>query len=237
MDIISIPLDGRIASNLLWEDAVKKVGESKGSLVWKMDLGLFDTLEKPLSDSMQFRSLGLSLNHFTENVYPLFTDRNQTMILYQGHYLGKTMAQWIEEKDYLCSLCLFLPEDLKVEAHLDVSGLKELYPFAKLAVAGGGDQVSVVFHHSPIPIYEEANLGVSIHFKESVRTDRLESYLESCLSESKPFRLVNEAFLTDQWGELDEIVVEQDSISEQEERMLLGFSAAGGKVTRLGEEN
>jgi len=50
--------------------------------------------------------------------------------------------------------------------------------------------------------------------------------------DGKQYRVIPEAYLTEQWDELDELIVLSEGLSEQGIRKLQGFTAAGGKIIR-----
>lgn len=89
------------------------------------------------------------------------------------------------------------------------------------------------------PILEPASVpsrGVCLpqdHYCDAQFLSQLDSLLESLLRSKEPFRLVCEERLTEEWNDLDELIVFSGQMSPQGKRMLQGFIAAGGAIRSL----
>lgn len=62
---------------------------------------------------------------------------------------------------------------------------------------------------------------------------QLDKILQTFYESNRPFRIVSEAFLTEEWDQLDEIHIIPQALSPQGRRKLLGFEAAGGKIREI----
>jgi hypothetical protein len=74
-------------SALDWSEAKKLAREAvdRGlKLFWKIDLGLFAKLEKPLDNQTQFHALLLSLDHFKNTLWQEFRNDTVGLCLYEG---------------------------------------------------------------------------------------------------------------------------------------------------------
>lgn len=84
---IAILLDGRKDADLSW-DKERMLAHHYGNLgykiLWKMELGLFSSLESPLSHPVQFKTLRFSLEHFVSALYKEFQKESLGISLYEG---------------------------------------------------------------------------------------------------------------------------------------------------------
>lgn len=86
-EVVTLSIDGKIDSDLNWSGARESAGravEAGYGLLWKMDLGLFHRLSRPLADRMQFLSLSLSLKQFRDTLWEEFKDRTAGISIYEG---------------------------------------------------------------------------------------------------------------------------------------------------------
>lgn len=84
---VSLSLDGNPESDLEWGDvqsAAHAYVEEGYYLFWQMDLGLFEQLKRPLSDTSQFNSVAFTLQHFNEGFWKEFCDKTLGIVLYSG---------------------------------------------------------------------------------------------------------------------------------------------------------
>ncbi|MFT5317901.1 MAG: hypothetical protein ACI8RA_001160 [Chlamydiales bacterium] len=84
---VSLSLDGKVGSDLEWgevQSAAHAYAEEGYYLFWQMDLGLFEQLKRPLSDTTQFNSVAFSLQHFSEGIWKEFCDKTLGIGLYCG---------------------------------------------------------------------------------------------------------------------------------------------------------
>lgn len=98
---VKIALDGSLKSDLKWEKQRKMAVEyiKKGYKVfWEIQLGLFDSLEKPLSDQSQFLSLCLSLEHFRDTFWKEFQKDSVGLCLYRGSADYRVGFHWDDEQ-------------------------------------------------------------------------------------------------------------------------------------------
>lgn len=87
-DAVCLKIDGTIRSNLSWAkeiEVARRYVEQGLRLFWEIDLGLFDRLERPLSDQGQFQSLALSLEHFRDSVWKQFRHETIGLSIYRGN--------------------------------------------------------------------------------------------------------------------------------------------------------
>ncbi len=84
---IVVPIDATLDSTLNWSSSKKMAQEclKEGfQIIWDLDFGLFNQLPLPLSDMSQYKSLGLALDHFFENILSDFKESTLGMIIYKG---------------------------------------------------------------------------------------------------------------------------------------------------------
>ena len=74
-DAVTIHLDGRMQSDLNWKRAKELASQAveKGyTLMWNMQMGLFQELSQPLVHQAQFLSLTLALEYFRDSLWKEF---------------------------------------------------------------------------------------------------------------------------------------------------------------------
>jgi len=92
------------------------------------------------------------------------------------------------------------------------------------------DENSLTFHS------REASIGLCFPQSASFTEEKFfefDKILLDLYESNQPFRVVFEEFLTEQWENLDEILILPNSLSSIGQRKLKGFEAAGGKVREL----
>ena len=84
---VVIELDARLDSDLNWSDEKKLAHKyvSKGfQIIWSLNFGLFKQLHLPLSDTSQYRSLNIALDHFFDSLLKEFSKSTLGVIIYHG---------------------------------------------------------------------------------------------------------------------------------------------------------
>lgn len=84
---IAISLDARLDSSLDWSKPVqlaKKFSEIGYNIMWDIHLGLFKELHLSLSDTSQYKSLNLAMDHFFDIIINDFREQTLGTILYKG---------------------------------------------------------------------------------------------------------------------------------------------------------
>jgi len=155
-----IVLDGTLKSTLDWSEQKKLVDQE--TILWELDLGLFDRLLHPISNEMQLRSLGLSIEHFSASFWPEVSEQSRGVCLYQGPLDFSLAYPWDEEQEenflhwcqenscdskdpfmkklycrdaateYLNLLVNFLPESITPYLLLDASSVADPFECARL---------------------------------------------------------------------------------------------------------
>lgn len=214
-----LTLDASLASDLQWEQEV-----SAPHILWELDFSITQ-LSPPHLASHQ-----LAVKHFVETVWEAHQEKTLGVILYKGK---KPLFPLEAFAEYLHHLAALLPDEVPPFALFDCPGdplhfSKEIFPHIHLG-----------FRHSPFGILEwgetfrplryDMSLGVLLPLREKgVAFEMLQKRLASV---QVPYRMIAEPYLTEEWDELDELIVFPDLISPWGLRMVQGFEAAGGKVT------
>lgn len=236
-------LAARPSSDLDWniEGDVKR---------FEWDLGLQDPYF-PLEDELYFQALGLALSHFTKNVFPKHP--HAEAVLYRGSLDFSFFFRWSEKQEenfavwkegrkevnerhlkrlfcleafvaYFQMLAHKLPDEMPLILSLDCSDI---------------DSVAEMLHLLSPERLEHFTIETDLSFSSSTGVciptdlacsqevlDRLDALFHSLES----FKPVYEAYLSEQWDGLDEIIVLPGTLTEQGRRKLKGFEAAGGVV-------
>lgn len=80
-------LTAKLDSDLNWENTQKEalaIVERDLNILWDIDLGLFTELPLPLSDTTQYKSLHLALDHFFESLWKQFESNTLGGVLFKG---------------------------------------------------------------------------------------------------------------------------------------------------------
>ncbi len=163
---------------------------------------------------------------------------------------------------YLHRLLSFFPDTVNSFVFLDLSNAASLSQTALIYSKKRFEHVHLAIKGSDLPIpglrWEQSGslggwvgMGDKRGFMGSVPTlavclpqdgacdadlmDRLESLLQTLIQSGEPFRLICEERLTEEWNEVDLLVVFSDRISPQGKRKLQGFYAAGGETVDAAE--
>ena len=217
--------------DLDWSFQLSKAKESGKKIVWYFNLGLEDP-SFPLEDEMRFASIALALQQFTKDVWPNFQEQTLAMSLYKGRLVEFSM--------YFQMLAHKLPDEAPIWLLFDVEltgslsrGLTSIFTdgFEHFEIALQGKSLPVdgyVWDEEKI-VYQSCDLSTGAVFPTDIRA----AILFDQLLATEPARVVQEAYLADQWEGLDRLLVLTDSLSTQGKRMLKGFEAAGGEVVYM----
>lgn len=100
-NLVSIKLDARLSSSLQWkeEKAYAQQLVDRGLFVfWQLDLGFFRDLTQPLADEMQFRSLGIAVEHFVDALWSSFQSQSFGVSFYRGALDFSHFFPWDDEQ-------------------------------------------------------------------------------------------------------------------------------------------
>lgn len=100
-DVVLLSIDGKIKADLDWakerQAAIDYIDQGR-RILWKIDLGLFDQMDGPLSNQTQFLTLCLSLEHFRETLWKEFRQQSTGLCLYRGDADFSQNYPWDEEQ-------------------------------------------------------------------------------------------------------------------------------------------
>ncbi len=223
----------------------------EGSSVFEFVLGL-DEPYFPLEDELRFHSLSAALTHFTQTVWPQFS--HAQLVLYRGRADFASCFQWSERQEanfaawkegvavmeeghlrrlfcaeafvhYFQMLSHRLPDEAIIRLVLETQGLgSQAHKLHLLSPKR--------FEHFSFSVPEwHCDARVGVCFPDDARcSEGVLDKIDTLLNTLPSFRPVYESLLTEQWDGLDEIYVVKGSLSEQGERKLKGFTAAGGMI-------
>lgn len=222
-------LSARLGDDLNWEQALEKakrlVSENR-RILWVLDLGL-ERADFDLEDEMAFQAASVAIRQFCSCCLVPGVDG---VVLYRGRLdlsLADSMAAWLRMGAAL------LPEDLSIFLDFDVTGMSRI------------DALSLSsperFEHFEVRLSPEVRIfgkdpSLGICIPEADAWEEVEKILKKLDEEKRSYRVVYEAFLTEQWDGLDEILVLEEVLSARGLRKLKGFLASGGRVIKVGAE-
>lgn len=96
---VMIELDGRIKSDLNWEEALahaESLVEKGYTILWFLNLGLFSELPFSLYTQTQLQTLSLSIEHFIEKVWKKYYQNSLGLCLYKGEMDFSSSFKWDE---------------------------------------------------------------------------------------------------------------------------------------------
>lgn len=253
---MKIILPCRTTDDLDWKPILAALDPLE-KIEWEFDLGL-DTPYFPIDDELHFSSLKLSLAHFTKEVWPIYADRTTGAILYRGSADFASFFKWTANQEdnwkvwkkarpeastthlqrlfcadafmhYFQMLAHALPDELPLVLHFDTRGCGSPAEKRQLLSKERFEHFSVVTEESSAKIAvcmpEEALCSGAV----LAQLDRLFSNLK------EPYRVIEEAFLTEMWEGVDQLFVLSEATTIQGKRKLMGFCAAGGLVVVTGK--
>ena len=110
-DTITISLEGGVKSNLNWEKKrilAKEAVEKGYTLMWNLQMDLFEKLPSPLAYQPQFLALALALEHFRDTLWKEFRLHTVGLSLYRGSadffqhfnwdiHQRENLSSWLQE--------------------------------------------------------------------------------------------------------------------------------------------
>lgn len=245
-----ITLPSRASDTLEWD--LNSIPD--GEILWRFQLGLEDPFFS-LDDEMVFESLSLALKKFSKEVFPQFQDRTKGAILYQGTADFASTYMWTEKQcrnweergasdtpyhrrifcadsfsHYFQMLSHSLPDEMPIYLYLDATNLGTLAERHQLLSRARFEHFIVVPQGLPHTSTEASPRALCLP-EERMCSERILARLNKKMEEiEKPFRVISEAFLTEDWEGVDILYVLKDTLTVQGERKLKGFEATGGII-------
>lgn len=228
-------------------------------ILWELDLGLDSVVISP-QDSGAFFSHSLAVEEFAKKVFFPFKEKTFAVCVYRGssafengfplHVWESRFQEWLQSSssadyrlfsaqilsEYLHRLLSFLPDEAIPLAFIDVADVSSSAALAQLLSRERFEHLMAVPCKDGVPqfpVKEECSVGVCLPMDSHIDFSVLQQLDQLFLDlevEGKPWRIVCEAKLTEEWDGLDEIHTLTGSVSVQGKRKLSGFMAAGGIV-------
>lgn len=258
---VKVTLEAGLKSELDWKiglETARSYAEQGLKLFWNLRLGLFDDLALPLANEMQFRSLGLALKHFQDQVWKSFESESIGVCLYRG---SLEFSRGIDScGEYLSLLAQHLPDVVDVYLCLDATSVsdpllqakllnKERFEHFHLIVRGSKfplnelswetkGQGRGLLSRTAFPIYPIETTKWALCFPSAaLHCNTYDADLRKAIqildAKQVPYRIIPESYLTQQWEGLDTLIVLNEGLSPQGVRKLQGFLAAGGEAIEV----
>jgi hypothetical protein len=219
----SIELDASLSSDLKWE-----VASEAPHILWELNFQIEQINLAHLSSHQ------LAVKCFVESIWEKHQETTLGVVLYRGKVPVPALEEFAE---YLHHLAAYLPDEVPPFALFDCVGdplkfSKEIFPHIHLGFRSGLIG-AIKWDETLIPLRYDGSLGVVLPLRErGLQFD----VLDECLANlDRPCRLIAEPYITEEWDELDTLLIFPDHISTWGMRMVQGFEAAGGKVIRYKE--
>ena len=198
--------------------------------MWELDFQMGQLTPAHLS------SYQLAVKEFSERVWENYSEKTLGVILYKGAVPSAPLEEFAE---YLHHLAAYLPDELPPFALFDCPGdpllfSKEIFPHIHLGFRSG-EIGALQWGETYQPLRHDATLGIVLPLREKgLQFDMV----DQCLKEvDRPYRLIAEPYITEEWDELDELLIFSDLISSWGMRMVQGFEATGGKIIHYNEKS
>ncbi|MEZ5314843.1 MAG: hypothetical protein R3E91_01325 [Chlamydiales bacterium] len=234
-NVQEIVLDASENSSLKWQFQIKDA-----LVLWRLDFALDIAI---LSDEPRYLALELALDHFLKTVWPRFEESTFGIALYKGPFLPPIIS-------IIKRLASHLPENLLSFIFLDTEGIADLqtyfrslnqfalgffipvlkgkwskmYPYAFPALA---------WDHVYSPMGYSSEVLLSSFPEKRLSTGVMIPKYGSFPLPEETFRIIPEEILTEEWEGLDRLIVSSSAMTEEAQRKLHGFVAAGGEVIYL----
>lgn len=239
-----IRLPARISDDLKWEKE-RALAESAQKIVWEFDLGIVS-----IHDEIQFQANAFALDLFTKELH---SEKTEKVVLYRGSadFSVQEMADFEEWKrqrpkareDHLRRLfCADLYANyFQMLAHRLPEEVPIVLAFFEEGCGTRAEREQLLsrerFEHFEMErdVIKEAPWAVCFPEEERCSGEILEKMDRLFEEMEKPFRVIGEPFLTEEWQGVDELFVLSEAISLRGRRKLQGFCAAGGTVVVEGD--
>ena len=254
MQLIHLPCHSN--DDLQWKPVLESI-RKEVPIVWEFGLGL-NAPYFSLEDEMLFSSLKLSLSLFTKEIWPSYQEQTLHAILYRGsadfsswfHWTSlqeENWKNWKKERPtakeehlrrlfcrdtflhYFQMLSYSLPDELPLELCLDPSGCGTKAETLQLLSQESFEHFLLERKEKEVSFAICLPLEMGCNAKVLSRLDGLFETIKT------PWRIIEEARLTESWEGLDQIYVLSETISAPGKRKLMGFCAAGGTVIVEGD--
>lgn len=262
-----VTLDAALQSTMQWQEPRKKalaaIAEGK-KILWHLDLGLFDRLTSPLSNTAQFMTLRLALDHFRDSIWDEFQRYSVGAALYKGSPDFSLEFVWDSEQkeNYKSWLVESSQEENEIQKKLFCRDVCSAYITQLAENIPDRIPVFLIFNNNSDPLLhllltspdlyprckllmdennpQDPNASLAICWpsteKKSTKDFEELAAASTRLQQSGiPYRIISESNLTIEWQGLDHIIFQPQSLSPAGIRKLRGFQAAGGTLVTVGD--
>lgn len=213
----TIYLNAKVESDLDWRPQIQLANVSE-RVTWHLDLGYFDALSKPIDDEAQYRSLRLALDHFIQKIWIPFADKTEGVMVYQGVIRPDMPIE------HLIELVELLPDEIPLFVDVTTPTINSLTEKAFLLSSNRFGRIKL---KHDAPFNSEGRVGILLPSQPIMLVE-----IEAFLKDHPGTRLLSEQHLTLEWNELDELHIFH-KIEPVIERKIMGFKAAGGKISQF----
>lgn len=257
-----ITCDARSSSNLDWSplraSALSLIAKGE-KILWHLDFGLFDQLQKPLENPGQFANFALAIDHFQDKLWREFHKFSLGVVLYKGNADYSTQMLWneqqqanfsawmeereVEESDftrklYLRDVCADYLEQLskrlkaEISPHIIFDKLPEDPLFRALLT--DPESYGNLLLNENWKVREEKEIGVYMPSNSMVKPACLTPY-QGIFEKLKgqEYKLIPESQLITSWQGLNVLYYHPEAISSSGHRKIQGFIAAGGETVQF----
>ena len=243
-EVCAIRLDLTLDSELKWEGIAK----GEGPLFWQLDFGL-DRATFPWNSGAALSALCKAAAFFRDGYLAQYKARTLGVCLYQG----PLTADGVEVvAGYLQQLAALFPDELPLFACFDIEqpvGPTQLaqmiapdsFPYLHIGLATSCYPLGVLRRRGEdwvaFPLHNRS-LGVVLPLAKSLASAmmrrEIDHLIDQLQNKGTPYRLLYESHLSEQWDELDALVLFSAALSDQGKRKARGFVAAGGTLVVAG---
>jgi len=254
--VITLPC--RDENNLFWDHQIafaEDVLSKGGCLIWELDLQISNT---QLVEEFRDRCFSI-FEAFQAKIFEKFSASSIGVILYKGQMMNN-MADNKQLLANLSDIAAFLPIDIPAIALFDcqkISLSSQVYHYlisrqtAHLLLAVKGMNISIpafcwekgegslgFIGHDYFKLNTVKETKVGICLPETIVSGEyfLWDNLFTVLKDKKiDFRIISETHLSEEWDNIDYLLIQKTRIHDRTIRQVQGFSSAGGTIVYLDE--
>ena len=238
-EVHAIALDLKLDSKLDW----KEVGDEIEEIFWQLDLGL-DKPSFPFHSVATLNALRKGTMRFIDDHLPHYLKKTLGVCLYQGSLTACSVEALAA---YLQQLAALFPDHVPLFACFEIKNITSPSQIAQLISPDYFPylHIGLADCHYPIGVlrscnegwvgrsFQNASLGVVVPLEEN---DTIDQWINRLQRDGIACRILYESHMSEQWDELDHLILFSAALSEQGRRKTQGFIAAGGTAVVVGPQ-
>ncbi|MEM7175308.1 MAG: hypothetical protein AAF443_05225 [Chlamydiota bacterium] len=239
-----ISIDLKLDSELKW----KKLASAKESIFWQLNFGL-NCPAFPWNSPVALSALKSSATCFVDHLLSQHKEQTLGICLYDGPIRASSRQMLA---NYLQQLAAIFPDEAPLFACFDPGQITSPTDIARLIAPDYFPYLYIGLTTSRYPLgilhrrgdnwvgrpLQRPSLGVVLPSEEqlsSAHVSAIDQVIDRLQTSATSYRIVYESQMSEQWDELDSLILFAATLSEQGKRKVRGFVAAGGMAVVVGK--